>query len=349
MELNNQKLPEWLQSAPAELYPQGKHEDFYTPYISLKTYLNDNIHKEVTIGANLVDPDILLNDHGIEHIETVISRASYLVACSSCNLTPYETYILLCCIQLHDVGNILGRYKHEKNSHEIMKHARGICGRDTIEAILIKKIAETHGGKLENGDKDKITSLNDIDDTRFGEIRSRLIASILRFADELADDRNRANTTLLNLGKIPRKSEVFHAYASCLESVKIDHSESLINLQYYVPIGFTIKKFGKFNEETYLIDEIYDRLMKMHHELMYCQRFTKGHIDIQSIRVDIRFYNETEMSDLPDRLIFDVKETGYPSHSRDIYEMCPELSENGTKMNGEYFYKKISELNEKSV
>lgn len=346
MELNNKLLPEWLKSAPAELYPQGKYEDFYTHYKKLSEYLNDNVHKEVTYGANLRDSEILLNDHGVDHIKTVISRASYLVDHCNCNLSPYEVYILLCCIELHDVGNIFGRYNHEKNVGEIMKEAKGIYGRDTIEAILIKKIAESHGGRLNNGDKDKISTLEKETNSISGKIRPRLIASLLRLADELADDKTRAYGTLLKNGAMPRKSEIFHAYALCLQSVTTDHKESSINLRFSIPDSFVHRKFGKLDSEVLLIDEIYERLYKMHNERKYCMRFTKGQLDIESIRVHIDFYSEDNVDELW-KMVFDVKESGYPESNNDLFGICPELTKDGTRLDGNYFITKFPKVNEK--
>lgn len=348
MDLKNKELTTWLKNAPKKLFPQGKKEEYFTHYHKLKLYLEDNVHKEVTIGANLKDPTILLNDHGVEHINTVISRASYLVSNCNCVLTPYEVYILLCCIELHDVGNIFGRYNHELNVEKIMKEARGICGRDTIEAMIIKRIAESHGGKLADGNKDKISILEESTDTIYGTLRVRLLAGILRFSDELADDRTRSYITLLKSGSLPKQSEVFHAYAMCLESVKISHPDSSIYLRFNIPIEFLEKKFGKLDEEVFLIDEIFQRLMKMHLEKIYCMRFTKGHIDIENIRVHISFYNSESYSD-DHKLIFDIKENGYPTNKTDIYQMCPELIDNGTKMDGKYFVSKIIKKNEESI
>ena len=193
MNLDNRTLETWLEELPEHKYPHHKKIDYYSLYKRLKIYLNDNVHKEVTFGANLKDNEFFLNDHGPDHIDTVINRASYLVNTENCDLEAYEVFILLCSIQIHDVGNIFGRYKHEINAKEIMKQAQEIFGRDTIESIRIKKIAESHGGKTSRGNKDKISKLQETENTLECVIRPRLIASILRFADELADDKKRAS------------------------------------------------------------------------------------------------------------------------------------------------------------
>lgn len=341
MELDNKTLVEWLRDAPAELYPQHRKIDHHAHYVKLRDFLLDNVHKEVTIGANLIDPEVLLNDHGPEHIDTVISRASYLVSCTSCNLNPYEVYILLCCIQLHDVGNIFGRYKHELNATEIIRKAEGICGRDQIEAIKIRNIAETHGGKTETGDKDKISNLQPVEDTLYGTLRPQLLASILRFADELADDKTRAHRTLLKEGRIPKKSEVFHAYAMCLESVWVNQKDNGVNLSFHLPKDFLNKKFGKMGDEVYLLNEIYERILKMHYERIYCMRFSKSSIEIENIFVKIEFYDKT-LNDVFPTISFTLSENGYPNSNGDIFKMCPELTVGDSKLDAEYVISKIN-------
>lgn len=343
MDLNNKTLVDWLKDAPSECYPQRKEVDYFTHYKKLKDYLNDNVHKEVTIGANLKDPDILLNDHGPEHIETVISRASYLVDCESCTLNPYEVYLLLCSIELHDVGNIFGRYQHELNVDEIMLEASGICGRDHIEAIIIKEIAQAHGGKLESGSKDKISLLSEEEEGFEDKYRPQLLASILRFADELADDKNRANSQLLVKGRLPKKSEVFHAYAMCLDSVKINHIEKAVNLSFKIPKDFLLRTFGKIEEEVMLVDEIYDRLMKMHYERIYTMRFCKNVLEIESISVRIQFFDKI-IKDVFPRISFTLNENGYPKQLDTIYEICDDLNDKGEELNGEHIKSKVEAL-----
>lgn len=341
MELNNKTLVKWLEEAPDSLYPQGEKTDHHSKYKSLKEYLDDNVHNDVTIGANLMDPNTLLNDHGPEHIKTVISRASYLVGCKECTLEPYEVYILLCSIQLHDVGNVYGRISHEESAKRIMREAKNICGRDSIEAININKIVETHGGKTASGDRDRISNLKEIENSTYGTFRPRLLASILRFADELADDRKRANHTLLRNKELPKGSEVFHAYASCLYSAKVNHKEKSIELSYKVPKELLTEELGKLDSTTFLIDEIYERIKKMHLERIYCSRFWKGKIDIEKIVGAIEFY-DNYIDDILTPISFELGDQGYPQEENDIYSLIPTLIDSeGNKLDGKFFKNKI--------
>ena len=89
-------------------FPIGKN--YLNEYKSLKDKFIE-IQKEVEVGATLKDGTVL-TDHGPNHIIRVIQIVSYLLK-SDLNFTCYEIYILLIAIQIHDIGNLLGRENHE--------------------------------------------------------------------------------------------------------------------------------------------------------------------------------------------------------------------------------------------
>ena len=348
MDLKNITLEEWLKDAPEEAYKFRKKIDFYSSYKALKDYLLREVHNQVTIGTNLKDPDILINDHGSGHVDTVIERATNMVCNKKCELSPLEVYMLLVAIQLHDVGNIFGRYNHEMNSDKIILGAEKLIGRDSVDRTIIRSIAQAHGGEIRGTGKkkDTIGLLTEKEPLLDGDVRQRAIAGILRFADELADDKRRASTTLLLENKIPKKSEVFHAYASCLDAVKIDHKEKCVELIFRIPKDFMLRKFGKMNETIYLLDEIYNRVVKMHLEKIYCMRFCRDLIEIDKIFVYIKFYDKYLEVFKP--ITFEVYESGYPEAGSDgIYGLCPSLKdEMGNKIDGEYVRRKLTVSND---
>ncbi|EMS70601.1 HD domain-containing protein, partial [Ruminiclostridium cellobioparum] len=217
-----------------------KHEEFYSKYITLKTHLVDKVYKELPFRQYIIDENkILLNDHGKEHVETVLKRASDLVNTETINLSDYEKFILLIAILLHDVGVVFGREDHELNGREIYKDIFEIINYDSIEARQVLKIAECHTGKnKENGDKDKIYYLYETEQLKHGSIRNRLLAAILKFADELADDESRSFKQMLKNKLIPKNSEIFHAYSFCLYTPEILHDTKSIKLTYNIPYEF---------------------------------------------------------------------------------------------------------------
>ena len=153
-----------------------------------------------------------------------------------------------------------------------------------------------------------------------------MLAAILRFADELADERSRAAGFLLQLSKIHPTSEVYHKYAHSLHSVMVDAQGGTVDLHFDMPLADACKTFGKGNQQVYLLDEIYERTMKAHRERTYCMRFLRPQISIERIDVEIKVYGNDynkELAKIPYRL----EESGYPEAlPGGVLNACPSLS-----------------------
>jgi hypothetical protein len=203
VKLEGKTLNEWLAICPKSQFPGSGATDYYERFKRIQDHLNQHVHPHVNAFAMRQDGGYL-TDHGPDHIKTVIQRASRLAESPGCDLSAYEVYVLLVGIHLHDVGNIFGRDEHELKSDEIMEQLGPLLGDDTGEKFAIHKIAAAHGGRV-NGNKDKIRALSETDSLLGQDIRPRLLAALLRFADELADDRTRAARFLIDMGRIPQE------------------------------------------------------------------------------------------------------------------------------------------------
>jgi len=354
MELPNITLETYLQTVPATEYHNGVLVDYYSKYKSIKDYLISNVYKDVTAGANFQELEMYFNDHGIDHINTVIERATQLVKAIDCKLSPKEVYFLLCSILIHDVGNIYGRYKHEQNLGKVIQDIQNLFSGDSTEQRIIYQIAKAHGGKTDRGSKDTI---QDIKDKYFNNemVKTQLISAILRFGDELADDRNRASLQMLKDKLLfHRPSEVFHAYSASISNVIIDHNTHSVNIDFSIPINFLDRTFGKLEEKVFLIDEIYQRLLKVHLELKYCQKYMNRYIPLDKILVSVEFIPTgnnpfDNITKLPDAFTFTISETGFPSKPANrLFDLCPELildpSNHKTK-DGIYYLNTFQEIN----
>lgn len=358
----------WLKTPPLESLKTGGDDfPFFSKYETFKHHLETNLHKEVTkqaiyqelISNKSRDQVIYLNDHGPEHIKTVINRASDLLNNGdNCKLNPREVFLLLNAIQVHDIGNFYGRSNHEAKVFEAIGTGLTPILFDAVEANYVRSIAQVHGGKVKykNGSEDKntITTIKNTVTSDGYTIRQQLLASILRFADELADDRYRADLKTLNEGKMPKGSEIFHAYAGCLDTVKIVHEKSTVELHFKIPKSYLKRTFGKIQsddtiKDVYLLDEIYERTIKMHTERIYCSKFWKSEIDLDKIWVQIEFYanpvdgnfSENEL-EVPSDITFTLHDNQYPVISNDIFKLCPDLIfSDGVKITGENMLKKI--------
>ncbi|MCP9493374.1 MAG: hypothetical protein MSG64_02855 [Pyrinomonadaceae bacterium MAG19_C2-C3] len=346
MELNNKLLDEWLKTETRnDQFPNGRN--YGARYIAIADELNKGVHIHVTAGAAIKDGGYL-TDHGPEHIKTVIQRATNLVSAKSCDLTPYEVYLLLVAIHIHDTGNAFGRYQHEQNSIEVFRHIGTVAGEDEAEKRVIARIAVAHGGK----EKDKISLLPETQPILGQLVRTQLLAAILKFADELADDYTRAAGFFEKHKLLPKESEVYHRYSGVLHSVTILPEEHEVKLDFLLNKRDIVEKFGKKTEhdleEVHLLNEIYVRTTKTHLERTYCMRFMSPYIRISRITVTIEFCDD--MDTLAETAGYRMEEHGYPSMSVGIiHNACRDLkTASGVQLTGESLKEQV-ELNEKAV
>lgn len=298
------------------------------------------VHSEVTKSAIATDGGYL-TDHGTDHIRIVIRRATALIHDTECDLTLYEVYILLMAIHFHDVGNAFGRKGHEAAARRAMKFLGDCAGRDSIEKNEILKIARAHGGQV-NGDKDTIARLDSKTSILGRAIRPQLLAGIVRFADELADERTRASRFKLATQTVPNEALIFHEYAFALHSVEVDHRASTIHLEYEFPAATALLQYQIDGQSLYLLDYIFQRTLKMHLEAVYCLRFLRRCIDLDTVQVRIQVFGEDSIEPI-EQIGYRLAQSGYPTTVGDIHQACSTLvGPDGAKITGQWIAERIS-------
>lgn len=319
--------------------------DYYDRFKRLDQKLNSQIHPTINQGAATAAASGggWLTDHGVQHITTVIRRADELASSGdSIILTPYEAYLLLLAIHFHDVGNIFGRDQHEKNIGKVMQDLdESLIGRDGLEKRIIRDIAMAHGGyvDLEQTNKDTIGSLA-WENVRDAHPRARLLAALLRFADELADDHTRTSRFLVNNAPL-QGSEVYHLYADRLQRVTVDSNNRRVSLLFELDATHTMKKYAKGSCTVYLYDEIIARTLKMHREHIYCLRFMQPLVQIDTIDVSIVITTDNFMTVLKE-INFSLIQRGYPDRPSSLSEI--DVSPAIGALTGETLDKEISEI-----
>ncbi len=325
----------------SDIFPPGKN--YINIYEDLKTKFDTQVHPEIKTKILEIEKEGYYNDHGVDHIKMVIDRATWLLNELDVSMenkegylfiSPYEIFILLMAIQLHDTGHLIGsRKEHADKGKELL--AKFDSGKllSTAERKHIGDIAKAHGGK-----DDPIGKLQGEESLSHQNIRPRLLAAILRLADELAEDKTRASNFLLDIGQIAETSEIFHRYSASLESIIISGGE--LKLDFYIQDEHLIKtlpinsKVGVI--QKYLIDEIYDRTFKTFTESLYCSRFLPEKARINTIKVNIHILKSSNDEEIR-KISYELKETGYPFVSdKDIYDLCDSLKENSVKIDGEF-------------
>lgn len=279
--------------------------DLVERYINLENKLNDEWHENVNLGPAIAG-DGLLTNHGVEHVNDVMLHANMIIGKNIKKLNGYEIYLLLLAIHFHDLGNIKGREEHEEKIEEIMMEMEDALP-DAVEQQFIIAIATAHGGYV-NGDKDTIFHIS-VDKSCNGiKVRSKLLAAILRFADELSDDYTRAKFKGM---EIPVKNQVFHEYSKSLEPVLIEGET--VAFHYRIPYKLTQDRIGKANKKVFLYDEILERLAKVMRELEYCRNYGEGLIKITTLNVTIEVLEPEKIIKSKESIYFRLRIQGYPN------------------------------------
>lgn len=325
-------------------------DDLYERYSRILSYLEREVYPNIDAGlAALSEDSGFYTLHDRNHFDEVVKYAGELLGCKDHDvenfdlLTAYELFVLLVAIRIHDAGNMYGRENHERRTFQILQQMGNAVGSDLNEKKFIADIARAHGGKAPNGSKDTIGQLQSKVSYGNVDIRPRLIAAILRFADEICESRTRAANILLDDEKLMGKNEVFHKYAACVSSVRVFPTESArlnnhvgkgspieVNLEFNLNTDDCYRKWGKTEDggyvEVYIIEEISSRLDKMFRERQYCNKFMREICNVVHVKAAVNVWEAIRDEDgIPDHRLIWTKilfseEEGYPSNEQSISE-----------------------------
>ena len=249
-------------------------------YKNIKNAIRNNVTSHIEEGSatSKENGKYTLTQHNFKHFDRVISVATDLLKVSKFILTPYEQFMLLVAIEIHDIGNILGRTNHENSLEEVFfdivpRNQISILN-DGVENKIFLDIAKSHSGKID-GNKDRINLLlpKPIIQHNHESLRVHILAALLRLADELSEDSERAKSYLLLKEKVDHSSEIYHVYAQAISSCIISAHQHKVNIIYNFTKDRAINKFNKDGKEKYLLDEIFERNIKTHLERIYCNKF----------------------------------------------------------------------------
>lgn len=298
--------------------------NYWSHYWSMLTVLREQFYKHINVGLAVHSGSIagIYTDHSGEHFDEVVKYAGRLIGIDgeeeNSFLTPYEVYLLLMGIRLHDVGNIFGRAGHEKMALDVYKNSTAIVSRDKFETQVIAKIAQCHGGERPDGNKDTISQLKELD--HLGQnvgFRPRMVAALVRFSDEICEHRGRISQHLIDSGKIPEQNLLFHLYAAAIKASIVKRREKSVTIEYvlhkkHLEKPYLFKSDPQNPEFKYLLDEVLDRLAKLNRERVYCNQFLDPPLQITRVKASIAIVDGDDDENQLDECIIEIKPEGYP-------------------------------------
>lgn len=325
-----EKLEEFATSKKAEFANQ--HVDYWERYKALLSSLRLHVYPNINAGLSCLSKSPgFYTDHGERHFDEVVRYAGLLLEHTfdkpDSSLKPYELYLLLCAIRVHDAGNIDGREDHNKRAFTILSEYGGDIQKDTPEHHLIGGIAEAHGGRTVSNDKDTIGALQAETIVGSVEVRPQLVAAIVRFADEICEHYSRASIHHINQNNLPVESKLFQLYAKSVAGALPDRVNKSFKLRFIFDVALFSSKYAipideKGEKEKYLIDDVLGRIDKLNHERVYCNRFLLPQMQTDRLEIDMEFSKTisvagTDQLDVCDRRSLTIRDKGYPSVPQD--------------------------------
>lgn len=260
--------------------------NYVTNYNMVKSYFIGHIYSKIAS----IEPN--LTDHGEVHIQNVLQNAYELINNSNNTLSGVELYVLCMGILVHDIGNLSGRKGHESKLKEYFNITK-FSTLDRKHITSISQIAKSHGGI----DCDTIgtVTVNNLDGVC---VRGQKIAAILRFADELAEGKQRTSLVMLEKDLISKDSRLYHIYASILDRPAI--IKDTISLDYSVYIDEHLEMLKE------LLAFIHERVDKLYKELLYCGHYCDDINRIKKVSVCVSIFknkDECEVINIQNELL----------------------------------------------
>lgn len=235
-------------------------------------------------------------DHGQAHIESVIQSVSQLLLKSSKNdLTPLDLFLVLCAVIWHDVGMVFKRSGHSEEMKVIVEKIKELGFPDPSVSRLVLELVKAH--EKADGLTVPETEQDCTIDIKTYTVLPRALAAIVRFSDEISENRSRISHSLLQSGEIPENNLIYWEYADCVTATRADPFRERVVVSVEIEVDKAIsrhscpeecKAYSSDDASISLIEYLVARLQKMNNERAYCCREFKRYASIREIEVRLR-------------------------------------------------------------
>lgn len=299
---------------------------YWASYVAMKDYLENNYFKWVQAECPY------FTDHGRGHVESVIHAAGLLLekrlnsSKSASGITTLDLFVLLSGIIWHDVGNVLGRSGHEKRIIELSQKISELGFPSPDIRRIVDEISRAHAGP----DGLKIPQ-NEFDFQNAGNtytIYPKSLAAVLRFSDELSENRNRISQELLP--RLPPENRIYWEYANCISASKPEPARERVVITFTLDAEKVTKEYVCPNEylsrgrkgKISLINYVICRLEKINRERAYCAQHLAKYVMMNQVEARFVLVNkDRRIPGFDDDLI--LGDGGINAHNYpdiDIYE-----------------------------
>ena len=238
-----------------------------------------------------------MTDHGPDHVRNVIQNSFDLLQGDLYHFKAIELYLLGLGILFHDVGNLTGRSEHNKRIAHFYDFVRQ-GAQFAHEKSLVVQISQAHSGKTLKGSRNTLVDVPQESHFDGKPVRTRELAAIIRFADELAEGPQRTSQYLRETGNYDPESVLYHDYSSATHMC-IDCANGRIAVTYQFEISLQAGLEKELERIKSLLNFTYMRLGKMDLERRYARFYcVKPLLPFREISVRLDVQVDSEFLDL---------------------------------------------------
>lgn len=262
-------------------------ESLWPRYKLMKDYLETNYYRWVQANCRF------FTDHGQQHIQSVIQAASSLLRLrllprKTSDLSSIDIFLLLCAIIWHDTGMVFGRSGHADEIARVTADIRVLGFPDPTIYRLVLEIARAHGGRsgLSLPRTDEDISITGTTYT----VHPRALAAVVRFADEVSENRSRISLALLP--DVPEHNQIYWYYAASIVASRPEPERERVVVTVELQRDHLLRSFhcdptfvhrADGNGKITLLEYVLCRLEKMNNELTYCGSHLSKFVAIREI------------------------------------------------------------------
>lgn len=229
------------------------------------------------------------NDHGPGHIERVLEKLDQLIDGNGPGknlLRPYELFLSMMSVLYHDIGLLRGRTGHADASSVLLQKEHNDYLLDPSDREIVSAAVVSHSS---NKDINAETSRFANEEMIGGQIvRPRLIAALVRLADELDEDFRRADPILQGRLQLPEDSNFFWEFCQRVKGIRPDLNSHIINID----ISFLDEDAGRSvlinGRRRPFVSAFSDKLAKINSERVLVNAFLPDALRYNYLKLSVK-------------------------------------------------------------
>jgi hypothetical protein len=229
------------------------------------------------------------NNHGRGHITRVLNNLDHLLGAKPLDLLdPYELFLAMMAILYHDIGLLRQRKGHEAGSKAFLEGDKNDAYViNAIDKEIIAAAVVSHSSSRDIEEECRRFSPEEL----IGEHRARprVIAALVRLADELDEDHRRADAILQRRLDLPEESAFFWLFCQRVRAVRPNLVAKRIDVNFALEATDT-EQFGPLpgGEMRHFVAFCAEKLAKINQERVYVNRFLPPELQYGTLHIDVK-------------------------------------------------------------